>query len=64
MNNYSSTIEVSAAKEKVLEAQQSGKIADSAVTNIMTWLEDARYEKYRDGICQHIAEEQWQTLDE
>ncbi|MCP4461250.1 MAG: phospho-sugar mutase [Planctomycetaceae bacterium] len=64
MNNYSSTIEVSAAKEKVLEAQQSGKIADSAVTNIMTWLEDARYEKYRDGICQHIAEEQWQTLDD
>ncbi|MDG2014273.1 MAG: phospho-sugar mutase [Pirellulaceae bacterium] len=64
MNDSSSTIDVTAAKEKVREAQQSGKITDSAVTNIMTWLEDARYEKYRDGICQHIAEEQWKTLDD
>ncbi|MGI9519440.1 MAG: phospho-sugar mutase [Pirellulaceae bacterium] len=64
MNETSSTIDARTAMAKVQEARTAGKISESAVPNIKLWLDDPRYASYRDAICEHIAAEKWQKLDD
>jgi len=64
MNDSSSTIDVATAKEKIATAGDSGKITGSAMENLQHWLEDDRYQAYREAICQHIDQGEWQILDD
>ena len=63
MNESSSTLDTNVAMTKVREAQAAGHLSETSIENIANWLEDARYEKYRDAVCQHITDEKWKELD-
>ena len=50
--------------EKLSAAVADGKLSQSAMDNIKVWLTDPRYEKYVDGIQQHIDDNLWNQLDD
>jgi phosphoglucomutase/phosphomannomutase len=55
---------VQSALAEVEVACQDGKITAGAVENIRCWLTENRYRDYRDSVLRHIAEKQWQKLDD
>ena len=50
--------------EKLSAAVADGKLSQSAMDNIKIWLTDQRYEKYVDGIQEHISSDKWSELDD
>ncbi len=56
--------EVSAALDKIAQAQAAGSLSASAVENIRQWLTESRYADYRDQVLQHIHEGKWKHLDD
>ncbi len=44
-------------------AIESGKLSQSALVNLTSWLTEARYDEYRPQIVECIQREQWQQLD-
>ncbi|MEX0825063.1 MAG: phospho-sugar mutase [Pirellulaceae bacterium] len=55
---------VAAALERVKEAAIAGKLSESAVENLRSWLIEPRYSLYRDRVLEHIDQDQWQKLDD
>jgi phosphoglucomutase/phosphomannomutase len=45
-------------------AAAEGKITDSAVANIKSWLTESRYSLYQKEIVQHILDGHWKALDD
>jgi phosphoglucomutase/phosphomannomutase len=64
MNETASAFDTAAALEKVQEAVAAGRLSPAAAANIQVWIEDPRYEAYRQAIGQHIRDGRWQTLDD
>ncbi len=52
------------AISKLEAAASQGKLSASAVENIRKWLSEPRYARYAARVAQHIAEEEWQRLDD
>jgi phosphomannomutase len=50
--------------DAVEQAGSGGKLSDTAVENIRAWLSEERYADYRDEVAQHIADQNWQKLDD
>ena len=50
--------------EQLRQAQQKAMISETALENIRIWMQEAAYEKYREGILQHVADEKWKELDD
>lgn len=54
--------------EKILSQVQAaadeGKISDSAVGNITSWLTEPRYEEYAAKVAEHVYEGKWRELDD
>lgn len=48
----------------VKSAAAEGKITESAVENISSWLSEPRYSEYAPAIAEHIAQAKWQQLDD
>ncbi|MBX3434364.1 MAG: phospho-sugar mutase [Pirellulales bacterium] len=48
----------------VEQAAAAGQISASAVPNISAWLTEPRYAEYAPEVAKHVAEENWQTLDD
>jgi phosphoglucomutase/phosphomannomutase len=51
---------ISAAQQAV----QDGKLTSPALENLMVWMTEARYARYQSAIVEHIAQGQWQKLDD
>ncbi len=62
--NMSSMESVQECLDAVAKAQADGAISDTAVDNLKCWLTEERYAEYRDEVAKHIAEGQWQKLDD
>jgi len=58
------TIEMEAALAATEQAGAEKKLSPGAVENIRKWLTQNRYRQYRPSVLKHIAEQQWQTLDD
>lgn len=56
--------DVSAALEKIAQAQEAGSLSASAVKNIRQWLTEERYANYRDQVLEHIRDAKWKHLDD
>ncbi len=52
------------AIQAVTDAADRGKLSQSAVKNIRTWITDSRYSKYRPAILKHIEGGKWKSLDD
>ncbi|MEQ8836098.1 MAG: phospho-sugar mutase, partial [Lacipirellulaceae bacterium] len=55
------------AQEALAAAEQAvadEKLTASALENLKCWLTESRYADYVDSICQHVADEKWQKLDD
>lgn len=55
------------AQEALAAAEQAladEKLTASALENLKCWLTEPRYADYVDAICQHVADEKWQKLDD
>ncbi|KAA5541378.1 phospho-sugar mutase [Roseiconus nitratireducens] len=46
------------------QAAADGKLSESAVENIQSWLTQDRYSRYRDQVVAEIADHNWQALDD
>jgi phosphoglucomutase/phosphomannomutase len=57
-------IAVSGPMQQVQLAAADGRISQSAAKNMITWLTEPRYAEYADDVAQHIADGQWQVLDD
>ncbi|MEZ6093110.1 MAG: phospho-sugar mutase [Pirellulaceae bacterium] len=58
------SLDIQSASEAITQASAAKKISESAAQNIQIWLTDDRYENYRSQLIDHIANEQWQKLDD
>lgn len=52
------------ALQAVKQACSAGKLSETAVENIESWLTQDRYAGYRDQVAAEIAEQKWQALDD
>lgn len=52
------------ARMKLDTAEAAGHLSSGAAANIRQWLTEPRYASYVPAVVQHIADEQWQTLDD
>ncbi|MFO0792088.1 MAG: phospho-sugar mutase [Pirellulales bacterium] len=50
--------------DAVQQAVTSGKLTESAATNMRAWLTEPRYAMYADEVAAHVADGKWQTLDD
>ncbi len=57
-------METTEALQQLQAAVVNGKLSESAVTNIRSWLTQPKYSEYRASILEHVAAQKWRELDE
>jgi phosphoglucomutase/phosphomannomutase len=57
-------VEARDALEQLQAAASGGKLSQSAVANVRTWLTQPRYSDYAKQVVEHIFAGKWQELDE
>ena len=58
------SVDTSAALSSVASAVESGHLTASAADNLKLWLTEDKYSQYRESIAQHVADSNWQKLDD
>ncbi|MEM6779863.1 MAG: phospho-sugar mutase [Planctomycetota bacterium] len=56
--------DVQSALSQVDQALAAGQLTEGAVTNLRCWLTEDRYSEYLPATLRHIADQEWQTLDD
>jgi phosphoglucomutase/phosphomannomutase len=64
MSETSAAFDLEACLSSIALANAAGKISDSAVDHLKTWLTESKYSVYAPAIAEHIADEKWQQLDD
>jgi phosphoglucomutase/phosphomannomutase len=50
--------------QEVKQATTDGRLSETAAENIAAWLTEPRYAEYADDVAAHIADGNWQVLDD
>jgi len=64
MTDTSAACDVSTCLARLDAAVSGARLSAGAAENIRRWLTEPRYAAYAAQVCQHVAEEKWQTLDD
>ncbi len=64
MPEATTSFDINDCLTRVKFAAAEGKISESSVKNISTWLTESRYSQYVPAITEHITAGKWQELDD
>lgn len=64
MTDTAPEISVAESLLRIDNAFESGRLSNTAVENLRSWLGEGRYADYRQEIIRHVVQEQWQKLDD
>ncbi len=64
MTETTNVVDIQKCLQSVDAALAAGKMTPAAVSNLKTWLTEPRYSGYVNDIADHIANDQWQKLDD